>query len=108
MHLETVTRAGLLVVWAGFSVCSYAGAEAFTQGRGGSSLLARATLLTTTQMLIGAAIFIINTAMDSKVNQLTVQTLVMISNDEYCISLGPAGSWSGLCLTISFCNVCTT
>ena len=71
MHLETVTRAGLLGVWAGFSVCSYAGAEAFTQGRGGSSLLARATLLTTTQMLIGAAIFIINTAMDSKVNQLT-------------------------------------
>ena len=76
MHLETVTRAGLLGVWVGFSVCSSAGAEAFTQGRGGSSLLARATLLTTVQMLIGAAIFIINTAMDSKVNQLTVQTLV--------------------------------
>ena len=38
MHLETVTRAGLLGVWVGFSVCSYAGAEAFTQGRGGSSL----------------------------------------------------------------------
>ena len=75
MHLETVTRAGLLGVWAGFSVCSYAGAEAFTQGQGGSSLLARATLLTTTQMLIGAVIFIINTAMDSKVNQLKLRVM---------------------------------
>ena len=83
MHLEAVTRAGLLGVWVGFSVCSYAGAEAFTQGRGGSSLLARATLLTTTQMIIGAAIFIINTAMDSKVNQLRVQTLVGHSAQEH-------------------------
>ena len=75
MHLEAVTRAGLLGVWVGFSVCSYAGAEAFTQGRGGSSLLARATLLTTTQMIIGAAIFIINTAMDSKVKQLQLRVM---------------------------------